>query len=418
MKKRVWIINHYAAETFFDLGGRHYNFAKYLKKAEYEPVIFCCNAKHGEPECYFDDNGLWKEHIEERIDVPYVFVKGRTYVGNGKQRVLNMVDFYRNVKKTAKEYAAIHGKPDVIFASSVHPLTLVAGIQLAKAFGIKCVCEVRDLWPESIVVYSERWKRENPLIKLLYLGEKWIYKKADAVVFTMEGAYDYIVEQGWEKEIPRSKVHYINNGVDLELFDYNKEHFQIKDEDLENSDTFKVIYTGSLRKANESVGVFPEVAKRLLERGRGDIVLLVYGKGEREKELRRECEEKGIENLILKGCVDKERIPYVLSCADAVVLNVVTNEVMRFGGSQNKLFEYLASGKPIISGQDDKYSIIRNEKCGVSRQLHSSEDIADAILELKDNIISDQHIRSVGQKYDYTNLTKKLVEVIEGVSNR
>ena len=84
-------------------------------------------------------------------------------------------------EKAAKEYAAEHGRPDVIFASSVHPLTLVAGLQLAKHFGVKCVCEVRDLWPESIVVYSNRFTKDNPLIKLLYRGEKWIYKKAESL---------------------------------------------------------------------------------------------------------------------------------------------------------------------------------------------------------------------------------------------
>ena len=78
----------------------------------------------------------------------FVFVRGRTYEGNGKQRVLNMVDFFRNVKRAARAYAKTWGKPDVIYASSVHPLTLVAGLQMAKHFGVPCVCEVRDLWPE------------------------------------------------------------------------------------------------------------------------------------------------------------------------------------------------------------------------------------------------------------------------------
>ena len=188
MNTNIWILNHYASDMYFDHGGRHYNFAKNLRRAGYAPVIFGANSKHGKAERFFETDALWEEHIAEEIGTPFVFVRARTYTGNGKQRVLNMIDFYRNVKKAAKEYAAQHGRPDVIFASSVHPLTLVAGIQLAKQFGVKCVCEMRDLWPESIVVYSDRFTKDNPLIKLLYRGEKWIYKKADALVFTMEGA--------------------------------------------------------------------------------------------------------------------------------------------------------------------------------------------------------------------------------------
>ena len=171
MKRKIWIFNHYAAQMYFNKGGRHYWFAKFLKRNGYEPVIFACNTKHGVPEKFIDTNQLWKELISEDIGVPFVFVKARTYSENGKQRIFNMLDFYHNVKKTAKEYAETHGKPDIILASSVHPLTLVAGIQLAKHFGVKCICEMRDLWPEAIVAYSKKLKKTNPLVKLLYQGE-------------------------------------------------------------------------------------------------------------------------------------------------------------------------------------------------------------------------------------------------------
>ena len=218
MNKKVWIFNHYAGGMMYAKGGRHYNFAKYLRGMGYEPTVFCCNQSHGDAEQFIDTDKLWVEAQAEELGVPFIFVRGRDYVTNGVKRVLNMLDFYFNAQKAAKEYAKLHGKPDVIYASSVHPLTLVAGIQLAKQFGVKCVCEIRDLWPESLVAYGIAGPH-NPAVLFLRRLEKWIYKKADAVVFTMEGAYDYIIEQGWEKDVPRSKVHYINNGVDLEVFD-------------------------------------------------------------------------------------------------------------------------------------------------------------------------------------------------------
>ena len=82
MKKNVWIINHYAGGMLFDQGGRHYNFAKYLKQqADYEPVIFCASSEHGKPRQYFDTQDLWQKHTSEEIGVPWVFVRARTYVG-------------------------------------------------------------------------------------------------------------------------------------------------------------------------------------------------------------------------------------------------------------------------------------------------------------------------------------------------
>ncbi len=44
--RNIWIFNHYANDTFFDKGGRHFWLAKYLKESGYEPVIFCSNKLH------------------------------------------------------------------------------------------------------------------------------------------------------------------------------------------------------------------------------------------------------------------------------------------------------------------------------------------------------------------------------------
>ena len=46
MKKKIWILNHYATNMYFDKGGRHYWFAKELIKNGYEPIIICSSFMH------------------------------------------------------------------------------------------------------------------------------------------------------------------------------------------------------------------------------------------------------------------------------------------------------------------------------------------------------------------------------------
>ena len=65
----IWIINHYANITYFDEGGRHYSFAKYLRLKGHTPVVFCSNAQHGEYKCYFDNNDICTEKKQDTIDV-------------------------------------------------------------------------------------------------------------------------------------------------------------------------------------------------------------------------------------------------------------------------------------------------------------------------------------------------------------
>ena len=412
MKKKIWIMNHYAGSMFFDKGGRHYNFAKYLRKAEYEPVIFCANSKHGQQKLFFDKNELCHEHIAEEIDTPFVFVKSRAYLGNGKQRVLNMIDFYRNVKKAAKQYAKAHGAPDIIYASSVHPLTLVAGIQLAKSFGVKCICEIRDLWPESIVAYGIAGPH-NPAVIALRRLEKWIYERADAVVFTMEGAYDYIIDQGWEKEIPRSKVHYINNGVDLEAVQYNREHFQVDDPDLQDLGMFKVVYTGSVRKVN-NLGTLLDAAKLVTN---PKVRFLIWGGGDEKSMLEQRVRDEKINNVIFKGKVEKKYIPYIVSRADLNFAHNTPSPLFRFGISFNKIFDYFAAGKPILTDFPCPYNPVIQANAGCTVENATAGEVAQEIekmasLEEKEYVNFCSNALNTAEVYDFKNLTKNLIEII------
>ena len=415
MKKTIWIWNHYAGSMYEERGGRHYAFAKYLKQAGYEPVVFCSNARHGKVETYFPDTELWQEHEAEKIGVLFVFVRGRTYGGNGAQRVLNMVDFYRNVKKTARAYAKARGKPDVIYASSVHPLTLVAGIQTAKHFGVRCVCEVRDLWPESIVAYSNRFTREHPLIRLLYRGEKWIYQKADALIFTMEGGYDYITERGWETAVPRAKVHYINNGVDLEQFRYNQAHFRTEDADLEDPSVFKVVYTGSIRHVNQ-LGTLLDAAKQVTDPA---VRFLIWGDGDQRALLEQRVRDERIGNVVFKGSVDKTAIPYIVSRADLNFAHNAPQEIFRFGISFNKLFEYMAAERPVLCDFPCRYNPAVRLGASDLVENPTPENIASAVIRMSrlPKVVYRSYCeagKAAAQAYDMKALAKKLIHVLEG----
>lgn len=414
MRKKVWIWNHYATSTYFDQGGRHYNFAKFLAEAGYEPVIFCATTIHNSSRQVDTGGTLWTEKTDSVS--PYVFVKARPYAGNGKQRVLNMVDFYRGVKKAALEYAKVHGKPDIIYASSVHPLTLVAGIQIARHFGVKCICEVRDLWPEGIVAQSARLTKNNPLIRMLYRGERWIYEKADAMIFTMEGGYDYIREQGWDRTIPQETVFHINNGVDLTVFDENRVNFPFEDVDLQQKDVFCVVYAGSIRRVN-NLGLVVETAKQLTDT---KIRFLIWGDGDERQMLEQRVRDEGIPNVVFKGRVEKKYIPSIVSQADLNLVHWEHFDLLRFGASYNKLFEYLAAGKPIFCTVQPGYSIVKGNNCGSDTRGLTPKDFASGIRRIyemteQERTAMGENARKAAQQYDFRILTNKLIEIIERV---
>lgn len=411
MSKKIWILNHYATDTFFERGGRHYWFAKYLIRAGYDVRVFCASTQHGN----MDDiqfSGLYLDTVSED-GIPYTFVRTPSYKGNGMDRVKNMIAFYLNVKKVCKLKFKEEKKPDVILASSVHPLTLVAGINLGKKFNIPCICEIRDLWPLSIVVYSDKYTNDNLIIKALYKGEKWIYTRADRLIFTMEGGKQYITDKGWDVEsggtIDLNKVNYINNGVDLETYNYNKENCVFDDDDL-NSNKKKVIYAGSIRQVN-NVGEIIDVAEDMKKYE--NIIFLIYGDGDQKLELEQKCVEREIDNVKFKGKVEKKFIPFILSKANICLIGSDKEKVQgltRYGISPNKLFEYMASGKPILI-PFSLDGIEWFENYGIAKNIDSKEEYVNTILKA----INFNKPVIEPKEFDFKYLTDELVRIIEGV---
>jgi glycosyltransferase involved in cell wall biosynthesis len=399
---------------FFDQAGRHYWFAENLIKEGYKPTIFCASTNH------FSDNHIDTKGSRYSLDsvnnIPFVFVNTPEYKGNGKKRVLNMISFYRGLFKTAKEFAELTGKPDVILASSVHPLTLVAGIKIAKKFDTPCICEVRDLWPESIVAYGSL-KRNSVVSKLLYQGEKWIYKKANSVIMTWEGGKQYIIDQGWDKQIDLNKIKHISNGVIIDSFDKNSQDHVIIDSDLDDNNFKNLVYAGSIRKVN-NLGLLLDAAKIIQDYDQ-KIRFIIYGSGDEKEMLEQRCKDEGISNVIFKGRVEKKMIPSILKRSYANILHNYSTSLDKYGQSQNKFFEYLAAGRAIIQTYTTGYSILEKYNCGLSAVKQNPEKIAEIILEVcKDNEKAEQmgeNARMVSYEFDFTKLTNKLIEVIENV---
>ena len=421
-KKNIWIMNHFATNMFFNKGGRHHWFAKNLIKNGYEPTIFCSNIRHNINIQESIDFST-KKYIEKEIErIPYVFVKTPNYKGNGIQRIINMIGFYKNLFPVSNEYLEIYGKPDIILASSVHPLTLVAGIKIAKKFGIPCICEVRDLWPESIVEFGNL-KRSSLIAKILYLGEKWIYKKADSLIFTMEGGRDYVIDKGWSRNsggpVDINKVNHINNGIDLEEFDYNRIHYQLEDDEFDNKEIFKVVYAGSIRKAN-NLELIINAAKYVNEKSKRNIRFIIFGDGNEREYLENRCQKEKISNVVFKGKVDKKYIPYIVSQSNLNILNYAYHDIWKYGGSQNKNFEYLASGRPVLSTITMGYDIIEKNGAGISLIDQSEKSIGEAIIKIAnmntdDYLAMSNNARNIALDYDFKVLTKKLIDVMEGL---
>lgn len=422
MQKNIWILHHYATPPSMSGLTRPYDFSRQLKKHGYKSTIFASAYLHYTSESLILGKHRYIEYLYDEI--PFIFIRTPKYSGSGISRMRNMVSFTYSVLFASRDLIRSRKKPDVIYASSPHALTLIAGVRLAKRLGIPCICEVRDLWPESFVAYGIV-KKDNLLLKLLYAGEKWIYKKADKLIFTMEGGKDYIIEKDWDRghggPVDLNKVYHINNGVDLDSFNYNKEHYKLDDNDLNDDTVFKVVYTGSIRLVNQ-VGIILDIAKWLQDNGHGSIKFLIYGAGDQVGMLEQRIKDEGIKNVFFKGRVDKKYIPYVTSKGNLNIVVGINRPLHRFGTSANKRFDYFASGRPTLATTTVAYSLIKRYKAGSEIPLNRGgmkdiEAIANEIIRYRDMPQKEykqycNNALKAAKDYDFKVLTEKLIDII------
>lgn len=402
--KNIWILNHYAKPS----GGRHYKFAENLIKRGYNVKIFCASTVHNSNQNMITDSRKYLYELHN--DIPFVIIKARNYKGNGAERIKNMIDYAAGLMSVSKKIDT--EKPNVIYASSVHPLTWLAGYKLSKRYGAKFIAETRDLWPETFVAMGKMSKNSIPA-KILYKIEKFIYQKADKLIFTFPGGKDYVESIGLDS----SKVRYINNGVDLEEFNQNKARYVLEDEDLDDDSTFKVLFTGAIGEANAIYRIV-DAAKIFIDKGIEEIKFYIFGDGPEKEKLQNRVQEDKVTNVIFKGKVDKRYVPSILSRAD---LNIFCLEYLpnlfKYGLSPNKMFDYFASGRPIVSNVECGYDMLEKYKCGITVKGGSAEALAEGILKFY-NMPKEEYdtycnnALKAAHDFDFKVLTDKLEEVI------
>lgn len=403
--RRVWFVSHYSMPPQYEMRIKTQMYAHYLQQMGIECTIFSASTIHNTDINLITDSSPYIEKVYD--DLHFVHIKCRGYKESTIKRIINMQEFAWRFLSVAKKFSI----PDVIIAdvncTNYFPIYL-----FCKRNNVKFILDVRDLWPLSIVEYLHI-KETNPLIRFLYFEEKRMYMRASDIVFSMGGAYDYLQDKGWTTVIPKNKVHYINNGVDVEQFEKNMEQYRIEDEDLNDKDTFKIVYTGSIRKVN-NLGIILDVAKSIHNK---KIKFLIWGSGDELDTLKTRRNKEKIENVVFKGQTAKRNIPYILSKADLNIAHNNPSPLFKYGISFNKIFDYFAAGKPILCDFFAKYNPVIIEDAGFEITTNNPQEIAKSIEDIAD-ISEVEYFRkcknaiNASRKYDYKALTEQLFNII------
>jgi glycosyltransferase involved in cell wall biosynthesis len=265
--------------------------------------------------------------------------------------------------------------------------------------------------------------------KLLRGIESLLYRRADRIIALSEGVGKYIAGRGVNPE----KISLLPNGVYLEQFEVTEDRTSVRAR-LDLLGKFVVMYAGAHGLANAldmilGAGYLMEKAKIGERRAENrelhalspklyalcsEVAFVLVGDGPCKGELQQIVNEKRLNNVKMLPAVPKNYIPNLLNAADALVITLRSLDLFSYGVSPNKLFEYMASGKPILCAVNGRMAeLVTRANAGIAVEPENPEALVCAILSLA----GDSKRRSIyganGRKFVAENFSRS--RIVEGL---
>lgn len=369
----ILLINHYAGSTKHGMEYRPFYLAREWVRLGHQVTIVAASASHVRQQAPALQGDFTEEHIE---GVRYLWLKTPAYRGNGVGRAVNILSFvWRLLRFQTRLVRKI--KPDVVIASSTHPLDNFAARRLAKRCGARLVYEVHDLWPLTLTEVGGM-SRRHPFVVLLQIAEDFAYRNADRVVSMLPNARSHMQRHGMASH----KFVHVPNGIDVVEWEglaepLPREHAEALAA-LDESGRFVVAYAGAHGIANALDALLDAAA--LLQAQ--PVTLVLVGQGPEKERLQQRARELGLTNVRFLPPVPKPAIPALLASMDALYIGLARKPIFRFGVSPNKLIDYMMAGKPVIHAIEAGNDLVAESGCGISVGAEDSHAIARAVCRL------------------------------------
>jgi glycosyltransferase involved in cell wall biosynthesis len=323
MKKRVLVFNHFAVQRGAAGGTRHVELFGRLEN--WDACIIAA------------DRNLQTGRREPSHSPGFRTVPTTPTSGSYMTRVINWISYAFG--------ALIAGvfdtrRPTIVYGSSPHLLAPLAALAVARLRRARFVLEIRDIWP-LILAEMGLLDADSGVYRALEWIERFLYRKADAIVVLAEGSAARLGKCG----VKPSKICVIPNGAEPSDFIPKTPRDEMRTR--LSLTGFVFVYAGAHGEANGLDLVLD--AAREIRGDLDDVSFLLVGDGTAKTKLMRRAVDEQLTNVLFLDPIPKVDIPDVLGAADAG-LHVLTDVALfRYGVSPNKVYDYMAAGLPVLT---------------------------------------------------------------------
>ena len=257
---------------------------------------------------------------------------------------------------------------------------------------------------DSFILFWLSFFKKN-LVYEMHILSKYLFwrKKFSKIVVITQKIEEFLIKKG----INKNKILVASDGVDLERFNINILKEEARKKLNLPQDKKIVLYTGHLYEW-KGVQILTDVAKFL---DRDTLVVFVGGTKKDEKKFKEK--NKNLDSILILGHKPYSDIPYYLKSADVLILpNLSKEKVSKYWTSPMKMFEYMASKKPIVASGLPCLREILNEENAILVKPDNPKALAKGIKNALNNDNVSQKAFEDVQKYTWDKRVKKILKFI------
>ena len=241
-------------------------------------------------------------------------------------------------------------------------------------------------------------------------------EKIKGIITITKGLKDALVKKG----IPENKILVAPDGVDLDKFDIEITKEEAREKLNLSQDKKVVLYTGHLYKWKGTTALLKAAQNFQFPISNFQNILFVFVGGT-EKDIsnfKHQVLILKLNNVLVIGHRPYQEVPIWLKAADVLVLpNSAQEQISKHWTSPMKMFEYMASKRPIVASELPSLREVLNENNAVLVEPDSPQSLVQGIKRILKNPdfsakISLKSFRDV-QEYSWSNRAKKVIDFIQ-----
>ncbi len=287
-------------------------------------------------------------------------------------------------------------RPDLVMATIQPLFGGFAAFRLARRWRVPFFLEVRDLWPDALVVKKAiRPWQAVPLQRMA----KSLYTGADRVAVLTPGLKTELLGKG----IPADRLDVFPNSYDERFFRLESGTRERMRKQLGWDEQFVAVYVGSLTEVT-AVETLVRAGAHL--NNRPDIRIDIFGSGQSKPKAMAMAQDLGLDHVHFHDSIPKSQVPAILAAADAGVMTLFRSPLIHIY-FENKFIDYMGAGLSIVASLEGvQAGLLRESGAGLVVPTFDSEAVAKALAELAGDSGTCRKMGEAGRQYISTRLAQ------------